>query len=189
MGSSFFEGGFYIYFIIPFLIFMSRVLDVTLGTIRIVMISKGQRLLAPLLGFFEILIWLLAISSIFKNLDNFVCYIAYASGFALGNYVGLIIEEKLAVGTVRVQIITRKDGTQLIQNLIAAGYRLTYLDAKGCFGDVSIVYSIIKRTGIKKLERLVMETNPKAFYTVEDVKFVNQTDKDVSKFRFWRKGK
>uniref|UniRef100_UPI003217B52F DUF2179 domain-containing protein n=1 Tax=uncultured Draconibacterium sp. TaxID=1573823 RepID=UPI003217B52F len=187
MDTSFYDSNLFTYGLLPALIFFSRVLDVSFGTIRIAMVSKGHKLWAPFLGFFEILIWLLAISRIFQNLDNWTCYFAYAAGFACGNYVGLIIEEKLAVGIVKVQIITRKDAQQLIRNLIDAGYGITHHEAQGSSETVSIIYSIINRKEIKKVQQIVNKTNPLAFYSVEDVKSVN---KGIFPGRtIWRKGK
>ena len=174
METSFLDSVLFTYVMLPALIFLSRVLDVAIGTIRIVMVSKGHKLLAPVLGFFEILVWLIAISKIFQNLDNWICYFAYAAGFAFGNYVGLRIEEKLAMGIVKIQIITRKKADKLIDNLSAAGYGITHHDAKGSSEYVSIIYSIIKRSEISKVEEIVKSTNPKAFYSVEDVKFVSK---------------
>lgn len=174
METGFYDSVLFTYALLPALIFFSRVLDVTIGTIRIVMVSKGHKLWAPLLGFFEILIWLVAISKIFQNLDNWFCYIAYAAGFACGNYVGLRIEEKLAVGIVKIQIITRKKAGKLIEKLNEAGYGITHHEASGSNESVSIIYSIIKRSEIDKVEHIVQSANPKAFYSVEDVKFVNE---------------
>ena len=187
MDTSFYDSNLFTYGILPGLIFLSRVIDVSFGTIRIVMVSKGHKLWAPILGFFEILIWLLAISRVFQNLDNWVCYVAYASGFACGNYVGLLIEEKLAVGIAKIQIITRKSANLLIENLIKAGYGITHHEAKGSTETVSIIYSIVNRKEIQKVQDIVNKTNPLAFYSVEDVKSVNQgifTGRTV-----WRKGK
>ncbi|RIH63531.1 DUF2179 domain-containing protein [Mariniphaga sediminis] len=171
--ETFYDSTFFTYLLLPFLIFVSRIMDVTIGTIRIVMVSKGQKLWAPILGFFEILIWLLAISKIFENLDNWVNYIAYAAGFATGNYIGLIIEERLAMGIVKIQIITRKSAEELIVNLKNAGYGITHHEARGSSETVSIIYSIIKRTEINKVQNIVKSTNPKAFYSIEDVKQVS----------------
>lgn len=190
MDSSFYDGTLFTYVLLPGLIFFSRILDVSFGTIRIVMVSKGQKFWAPFLGFFEVLIWLIAISRIFENLDNWTCYFAYASGFAAGNYVGLLIEEKLAVGIVKLQIITRKEASKLIENLKAAGYGITHHHAQGSNEKVSIIHSIIKRSEIKKVEAIVKTTNPKAFYSIEDVKFVNEGIFPFSSGKLrWRKGK
>jgi len=188
--ETFYDSPLFTYVVLPGLIFLSRIMDVTIGTSRIVMVSKGHKVWAPILGFFEVLIWLIAISKIFQNLDNWVCYLTYAGGFAAGNYIGLRLEEKLAVGIVKIQIITRKNAEKLIENLIGSGYGITHHNAHGSTEMVSIIYTIIKRTEIKKVKDIVNQTNPNAFYSVEDVK-------SVSKGIFplkpatpgWRKGK
>ena len=188
--NTFYDSSLFTFLFLPILIFLARIMDVTIGTIRIVMVSKGQKSWAPILGFFEILIWLMAISKIFQNLNNWSCYFAYAAGFATGNYIGLIIEEKLAVGIVKIQIITRKKAEKLIENMKQAGYGITHHEANGSSENVSIIYSIIKRTEIQKVENIVKSTNPKAFYSIEDVKSVSHGvfhPKPVT--RRWRKGK
>jgi uncharacterized protein YebE (UPF0316 family) len=190
ISNNFFDSTFFTFVLLPLLIFISRILDVTIGTIRIVMVSKGQKFWAPFLGFFEVLIWLLAISRIFENLDNWLCYIAYGAGFATGNYIGLILEERLAMGIVKIQIITRRSASELIVNLKNAGYGITYHEAKGGTEKVSIIYSIIKRNEIQKVENIVKTTNPKAFYSIEDVKSVSHGVFPVKTVtRRWRKGK
>lgn len=190
MEPGFYDSTLFTYFLLPGLIFLARVLDVTIGTIRIVMVSKGYKIWAPILGFFEVLIWLIAITKIMQNLDNWLGYIAYGLGFAAGNYVGLIIEEKMALGIVKLQIITRREAGKLIENLTNAGYGITHHNAKGSNENVSIIYSIIKRSEIKKVAEIIVSTNPKAFYSVEDVKFVNEGVFPLAKARFnRRKGK
>ncbi|PVX51850.1 uncharacterized protein YebE (UPF0316 family) [Balneicella halophila] len=188
------DGFFFVYVLIPLLIFLSRIADVTIGTIRIVFVSKGYKFLAPLLGFFEVLIWLIAMSKIFENLDNWVYYVAYSGGFAAGNYVGLLIEERMALGHVGIQIITRLPGQELIDKLTTSGYGVTNVKAKGGKGDVNIIYCIIKRKAIAKVLEIVKEHNPKAFYTIGDIRFANLSylpTEGVPKKRFgrFRKGK
>jgi uncharacterized protein YebE (UPF0316 family) len=188
--NTFYESATFTYFVLPFLIFLSRIADVSIGTVRIVMVSKGQKVWAPVLGFFEVLIWLIAISRIFENLDNWVCYFAYALGYATGNYVGLKLEEMLAMGIVRIQIITRKTAQELINNMKDSGYGLTYHDAKGGSEDVSIIYSILKRTELPKVVEQIKTYNPNAFYSIEDVRFVSHGLFPVKTFtRRMRKGK
>ena len=160
--------------IIPLLIFLARVADVTLGTIRIVFVSKGMKALAPILGFFEVFIWLIAVSKIFENLDNWLYYVAYAAGFATGNYVGLIIEERIALGFINLRIITHLSGEALIKRLSNEGYGVTSVDANGSIGKVNIIYCIIKRSDYKQVVALIHEYNPRAFYTIEDIKFSSQ---------------
>ncbi|MCK4429937.1 MAG: hypothetical protein KAW19_01415, partial [Candidatus Aminicenantes bacterium] len=117
--------------IIPFFILLARVLDVTLGTMRIVFVSREFKYLPSLLGFFEVLIWLFAIRTIMQNLNNVICYIAYAVGFALGNFIGIYIEKRLAIGKSILRIITNKDATELITHLRSTGYGVTSMDAQG----------------------------------------------------------
>lgn len=185
-----FEGNLFNYVILPLLIILARISDVTIGTIRIVMVAKGQKMIAPVLGFFEVLIWLIAISKIIENLDNWVCYIAYGLGFAIGNYLGMIIEEKMAVGIVQLQIITRRDAHDLIEKLKVDGYRLTHIDAVGSVEEVSVIYSIIKRTELPRIIPIICEYNPKAFYSIADVRFVNKNlYSEIDPMHRWRAGK
>ncbi len=185
-----FHGDLFNYLVLPFLIFLARISDVTIGTIRIVMVAKGEKMIAPLLGFFEVLIWLIAISKIIENLDNWVCYIAYGAGFATGNYIGMIIEEKLAVGIIQLQIITRTDALALIAKLKTDGYGITHQEAHGAVEEVSVIFSIIKRNDLPKVVEIIKTYNPKAFYSIADVKFVNKNlYSQVNPMHYWRKGK
>jgi uncharacterized protein YebE (UPF0316 family) len=187
---DFYHSDLFTYGLLPLLIFLARITAVTIGTVRIVMVAKGQKGIAPLLGFFEVLIWLLAISKIIQNLDNWICYIAYGAGFATGNYIGMIIEEKLAVGIVQLQIITRTDTTKLIEKLTADGYGITHQEAHGAVEEVSIIYSIIKRTDLAKVDEIIQTYNPNAFYSIADVKFVNKgLYSQVNSMQYWRSGK
>jgi uncharacterized protein YebE (UPF0316 family) len=188
--QSFYDSGLFTYLFLPLLIFMARICDVTIGTIRIVMVAKGQKFWAPVMGFFEVLIWIITMSKVVQNLDNWLCYIGYAGGFATGNFVGLLIEEKLAMGIVKIQIITSKEAHSLIDALKGAGYGITHHEAKGVTDEVSIIYSIVKRTEIPKVEEIISHNNPRAFYSIEDVKFVSQGIFPVRpESRRWRLGK
>jgi uncharacterized protein YebE (UPF0316 family) len=158
--------------ILPLLIFCARICDVTIGTIRIIFVARGRKVFASLLGFCEALIWLLAIGQIMKNLNNSACYIAYAGGFALGNYVGITLEEKLAMGIVVVRIITRQSGAGLISGLKEAGYGVTSVDAQGALGPVHIIYTVIRRSDLNAVVEIIERFNPKAFYSVEDLRSV-----------------
>ncbi|MCX6239022.1 MAG: DUF2179 domain-containing protein [Bacteroidia bacterium] len=179
--------------LLPLMIFFARIIDVSLGTLRIVMIAKGQKRIAPILGFFEVLIWLIAIGRIMQNLDNWICYIAYAGGYATGNYVGMLIEEKLAVGIVQLQIITVNDSGQLINALKVAGYGITHHNALGgASGNlVNVIYSVVLRTDVSKVVTIIEEYNPNAFYSIGDVRSVNKglSTTIVDKYRWWRVGK
>ena len=162
------------YLILPLLIVLARIVDVSLGTLKIIFIAKGYKYLAPLLGFFEVLVWLLAITRIFQNLENWICYIAYAFGFALGSFIGIKIEEKLALGVQLIRIITRKDASELTKVMHEGGYGVTSIQAEGSNGKVGILYSIVNRKSIQDVVKVIHKHNPKAFYTIEDIRFVSQ---------------
>ena len=155
LSNAFFNGQWFTYVILPLLIFIARIIDVTIGTLRIVMVSRGQKIWAPLLGFFEILIWLIAITRVMDNLDNWICYVAYGGGFATGNFVGLLVEEKLAMGIVQLQIITRKDAHELIARLIEGGFGITFQEAHGASEEVHVIYSIVKRTELERIVEII----------------------------------
>lgn len=177
--SQFPDTDLFNYVILPIVIFCARICDVTFGTFRIVMVSKGQKLLAPLLGFFEVLIWIIVIGNVMQNIDNWICIIAYASGFATGNYIGLLIEEKVAMGIVKIQIITTKPALELIQKLKDAGYGVTHHEAEGALGRVNILHSILNRHEISTVVNLIVQYNPNAFYSIEDVKYVSKDVKSL----------
>jgi len=161
------------WFILPLLIFCARISDVTLSTIRIVFVMSGRRNLAPILGFFESLIWLIAISQIIKNISSPLSYIAYASGFATGTYVGMVIEEKLALGKVMVRVITRREATALLKFLQTSKYGFTSVDAQGKRENVSLIFSVVERQDLPEFISIIERFNPNAFYTVENVRYVS----------------
>lgn len=157
------------------LIFLARVCDVTLGTLRIVFISRGQKYIAPAFAFFEMMIWLFAVRQIMQNLDNVFYFVAYAFGFSTGVFVGLNVEEKLAMGLRLVRTITRKDASALVAALREHHFGVTNIAAEGNSGPVNILYSVIKRSHAEAYIALVKEFNPNAFYTVADVRLVNES--------------
>jgi len=181
------------------MIFLARICDVSIGTMRIIFVSKGKKYIAPVLGFFEVLIWITAISKIMQNLDNYVNYIAYAAGFATGNYVGMIIEEKVAMGFQMIRVFTHQNGPGLVQSLNSNGFGATTVEAQGAKEKVHIIYTIVQRTELGHVLGIIDEFNPKAFYTIEDVRTVNEGIFPHRKrnsilpltnvLRDWRKGK
>ncbi|MDX9724891.1 MAG: DUF2179 domain-containing protein [Bacteroidales bacterium] len=199
METSFFDSGIFSYGIMPLLIFLARICDVSIGTMRIIFVSKGKKNIAPILGFFEVLIWIIAISKIMQNLDNYINYVAYAAGFATGNFVGMIIEEKLAMGIQMIRVFTNDRGMDLVRLLNSNGYGATTIEAHGAKEKVHLVYSIVQRNELENVLKVINSFNPKAFFTIEDVKAVNEgiftSRKQNSIFPFtnvireWRKGK
>ncbi|MDD4506933.1 MAG: DUF5698 domain-containing protein, partial [Sulfurospirillaceae bacterium] len=136
--SELFQQEWFILYGIPVLIALARIADVSIGTLRIIFVSKGLRLWAPILGFFEVTIWLLAISKVMENLTNPINYIAYAIGFSLGNYIGMYIESRLAIGMVVVRIITKRDSHILVAALRALRYSVTVVEGEDNNGAVNI---------------------------------------------------
>lgn len=160
--------------ILAAMIFLARICDVSLSTLRIIYTSRGIRFLAPVIGFFEVLVWLIAMSQIINNLTNPILYVAYAGGFAMGNFVGIFIEEKMAIGSVVIRVITQKDASNLIVLLKEAGYGITHVDAQGAMGMVKIIFTIVRRKDIKPVLNIVSRCSPMSFYTIEDVRCVRK---------------
>ncbi len=156
--------------VLPLLIFFARISDQTIGTLRLIFLSKGYKYLAPFLGFFEVIIWILAISQIMKHLDNIMCYLAYGAGFAMGNFIGILVEQRLSLGIVIIRIILKKENPEMIHHLKEANYGLTLVDAEGGRGKVKIIFSTIKRKDVQEFIALLDRFEPEAFYTIEDVK-------------------
>jgi uncharacterized protein YebE (UPF0316 family) len=186
--------------LLPLFIFVARVMDVSLGTVRVICISRGLKYLAPLTGFFEILIWLLAIGEIMKHLSDPVCYIAYAAGYATGNYVGILLAEKMSLGFVLIRVIIGKDvSARLVEAFKAEHYGITTLDGQGAEGSVKIIHTIMPRREMDAVIELIKKFVPHAFYTIEEVEVVEKgiiplkksvlTMPWLNAFRFAKKGK
>lgn len=154
---------------VPLLIFVAEVCVVTISTLRIIAIARGQTLIAPLLGFFEITIWLFAIGQTMQNLKDPACFLAFALGFMLGNFLGLRIEKLLALGTVVVRVITHRDATDLIAALRSASYGVTCVDGEGATGAVQIVMTVVKRKQLAQVVALIESHHSQAFYAVDEV--------------------
>ena len=170
----FFNSGFFRWVVLPVLIFVARIMDVSLGTVRLIFVSRGFKFLAPVVGFFEVLIWILAMGQIMQNLANPVCYIAYAGGFAMGNFVGIHIAEKLSLGVVLVRVITDKDSSELVKSLKAENYGVTTIEGQGVSGEVKIVFTIVPRKEVRRVIDLVKQFNPQSFYSVEEIGLVEK---------------
>ena len=164
----------YTWIILPLIVFLARFVDVTLGTIRIIFLSRGRKILAPLLGFVEVFIWITVVSQIVGGVHNYVAYLAYAAGFAVGNYFGMVIEEKLAIGTLVIRAILPKNGNTLIEHLREKGYGVTFVDGHGASGAVIIIYTIVMRRELEQVIEIIQNTAPKAFFTVEELRSVQQ---------------
>lgn len=160
--------------IIPAFIFLARILDVSMGTIRIIFISRGMKYLAASIGFFEMLIWLFAISRIMFEITNVLNYIAYAGGFAIGTFVGMLIEEILAMGYLSVIITTSKDTAEMVGKLDLAGYKLTVIDTQGGTKDRKMIFAIIKRDKLRSVISIIKEVDANVFYAVENIQDMHE---------------
>lgn len=174
------EFSYFNYIVLPLLIFFSRVLDVSLGTIRMVFISKGFERAAPILGFFEVLIWIVAVKQVMDNLTSPTLYLAYAAGFAFGTYIGMKFENKLSVGKVLVRIFLHGNNADVVSEL-RKDYKLTVSNAYGRDGDVKIVFAIINRKKLRSFLKKLNEYCPRAFYSIEDVRYANDIITDEVK--------
>ena len=199
METSFFDSTLFGYVILPILIFLARICDVSIGTMRVIFVTKGKKNIAPILGFFEVLIWITVVSRVMQNLDNYVNYIAYAAGFATGNFVGMLIEERLAVGIQLIRVITHQQGPELVKLLNSNNFGATMIEAQGAREKVALIYTIVPRNDLKAVLEIIQNFNPKAFYSIEDVKATNEgifpSKKPNTAFLFsniirrWRGGK
>lgn len=160
--------------LIPLLIFFARILDVSIGTLRIVFVSRGDKKIAPLLGFVETLIWLVAVGQILNNVSNVAGYLAFGAGYATGNYLGLKLEERLAMGQVVIRTIMSMPAEVLIDKLRDEGYRVTCIDAQGRDGKTQILFMIIPRKKVDHVIDLILEHNPRAFYSIENIRSVSE---------------
>ena len=160
----------YAWVILPLIIFFARICDVTLGTIRIISVSRGLRKLAPILGFFEVLIWIVVIGQLVQNLKSPTAYFGYAAGFACGNYIGMIIEQKLAIGIYMVRIFLLETKTDLACSLREKGYGVTIFRGEGKTGPVQMLYITVQRKQMEDLMRVVHTEAPDVFITVEEAR-------------------
>ena len=152
------------------IIFLCRVIDVSLGTVRIIYITRGRSNLAALIGFFEMLIYMLALVTVMGNLDHPANIIVYSLGFSVGSYVGSKIEEKIAVGFVNVQIITREVCNGMEESLREMGFGVTSVDGSGKEGPHRILYVMMKRRDLPCFLKDVRELDENAFISIMDTR-------------------
>ena len=160
--------------ILPLLIFVARICDQTFGTLRLIFVSKGFKQIVPFVAFFESMIWLIAIAQILSRLDNAVTFLAYGLGFAMGNYVGMLLEERLSIGSVIIRIFSKEHIPDFINVLQKHNYGYTIINAEGSTGELKIVFSIINRKYLSHLMEQINAIDSNTFYTVEEVKSVKK---------------
>ena len=154
---------------LPLLVFLAELCVVTLATVRTIFVSRGRKVPASALGFFEVTIWLFAIGQVMRNCNDLGCHVAFAAGFTLGNFLGVVVERRLALGTLVVRTITRRDATALVRGLRAAEYGVTTLDAEGATGPGKVVLTVVPRKELGHVLGIIRGFDPKAFYSVDEV--------------------
>lgn len=156
--------------VIPAFIFAARVVDVSLGTIRILLIGRGHKVLSAGVGFLEVLIWLAALGQIMQNLHGVMNLAAYAAGFAAGNYVGVLLDQKLAIGLLSVQVITRRDASPLVERLRQEAFGVTTVAARGAYGNVRMLYTVVQRRDTSRLLAIIRSLHPHCFVCIHEVR-------------------
>ncbi len=159
-------------------LFTLRVVDMSLGTLRIMVSMRGNKFLTWVLGFFQSVIYVLAMTSVLSSLDNWLNIVAYAGGYASGGVVGMWLEEKLAIGYTHIQITSSRRGASLAEKLRREGFAVTEISARGKDGMVSMLSCNVRRKRAALVEKIVREADENAFITSEDVRPIRRG--------FWR---
>jgi uncharacterized protein YebE (UPF0316 family) len=155
---------------LPLFIFALRVTDMTLDTLRLLFVIRGRKALAWSCGFAQSAMWVVAISSVLSHLDNAWNIVGYAAGFATGTVVGMLIEERLAIGHGHVRIISPLRGSELADAIRASGHAVTELSARGKDGTVAVLTCSVRRRDITQLTQQARDIDPEAFITIEDLR-------------------
>ena len=151
-------------------IFILRVLDMGCDTLRLLFVVRGKKKLAWFLGFAQSVIFVIAITSVLTNLDNPLTVIGYAAGFATGNVVGMLIEERLAIGHSSIRVVSSTRGTLVAEKLRESGFAVTEIPARGRDGMVTVLNLSVQRKDIDRVDTIILETDPDAFITLEDIR-------------------
>lgn len=152
----------------PALIFALRVVDVSMGTIRVLTIMRGARSLAALISFFEILIWIVAAGAVIQNLTSPLHAFGYAGGFAAGTAVGMWLEGKLALGVCSVRVFSTHSQQELVETLRERGFGVTEQEGRGREGPVAILHAVVRRRDVRDVTRTVEQHDPDAFVTIQN---------------------
>jgi uncharacterized protein YebE (UPF0316 family) len=148
-------------------IFVAETCVVTLCTLRTIFVTRGMKTLAPILGFFEVLTWLFAIGEVMKNLSDYRCSLAFACGFTVGTFLGMLIEQALALGSVVVRTITHKEAGTLVQELRSNHYGVTCLPGQGASGPVQLIFTVVPRRELSTVTTILKRFDADIFYSVD----------------------
>jgi uncharacterized protein YebE (UPF0316 family) len=156
----------------PIIICLLRIIDVSLATVRIMLLMQGVRWLVPLIAFVEVLVWIFTAGSVIQNLQSVWHLVGYAGGFAAGNVVGMWVEEKLAFGFSALRIVSSKPSTETASMLRERGCGVTQYYGRGKNGDVEVTFTVVRRRDLPAILSVIREKVPDSFITVEETKSV-----------------
>lgn len=151
-------------------IFTARILDVSLTTIRILMLMRGKKYHAAIIGFFEVIIYIIALGKVVSNLHNVGNILAYALGFATGNFVGTIIEDKMAIGTITARVISATCNDEMVDSLRDMGFGVTEVEGMGKMGPRCLQYVVLPRKELPNLLKKIEQIDKEAFVTISDTR-------------------
>lgn len=154
---------------IPLVIFLSRIVDVSLGTFRTILVVRGEKYGAALISFFELSIWILAISGTLVYIRNPFALIAYSGGFAIGTIIGIYLENRAAIGKQAMRIINAESNLNVSNYLRKKEYAVTTVDAHGMKGDVELCFVVVPRKEMENLKNAVLQYAHNAFITTENL--------------------
>ena len=160
------------------LIFVMRVANMSLDTVRVMMVMRARKMAAWILGFIQTVIYVVVLTTVIQDLTNILNLVAYAGGFATGNVVGMWVEERLAIGHINLRIISPKLGNAIVRRLREKGYAVTEIPARGKDGAVTLLNASIYRRHVGEVMAIVQTVDAEAFMTTEDVRPVRRG--------FWR---
>ena len=164
--------------ILPLIIFVARIAETSLETIRTVYVARGHPYLAAGIGVVKVAIWLLSTGLVITNLGNLWGVVAYIAGYGIGTVIGMDIEDRISIGRVVVRIISASDPSPLMDRLSLMGYGITRLEGSGYFSsDVSVLLMVVPRGELPRLLDVLKEEHPDVLYTVEDVRKASETDR------------
>lgn len=156
-------------------IFLARVVDMSLDVLRILMLMRDRRLVAACIGFVEVSVFVLALNEVLKNgLNDPGKVIAYAGGFATGNFIGSLIEERLAMGYLSIQIFPPHEKLdQFINKMRSEGFGVTSVQGCGRDGERTILFVLIKRKDLNKAINIINKICPDTFFNIADAKRIH----------------
>ncbi len=155
--------------LVALLIFVVRVISTSLDTMRLILTMRSNKFWVWILGFFNSMIWVLTIAFVLADINNVVNVVLYAAGFATGNVIGMLIEDKLAIGFAEIRVISPKWGAAILEVLRENNYAVTEIPGRGKDGMVTVITASVRRNKVHDFEKLVMDVDQDAFITKEDV--------------------